>query len=35
MTDESIMWSKGLGGWLVVLVPVLLVAVLIEYIFFA
>ena len=34
MTDGGMMWGMGLGGWLVVLVLVLLVAALIKYVFF-
>lgn len=34
MTDGSMMWGLGYGGWLVALVLVLLAAALIKYVFF-
>lgn len=34
MTDGSMMWGMGIGGWLFALVLVLLAAALIKYIFF-
>lgn len=35
MTDGSMMWGMGFGGWLVALVLVLLAAALIKYIFYS
>lgn len=34
MTDGSMMWGLGYGGWLVALVLVLLATALIKYVFF-
>lgn len=34
MTDGGMMWGMGLGGWLVLLILVLVVAALIKYVFF-
>jgi hypothetical protein len=34
MTNGSMMWGMGLGGWLVALLLVLLAVALIKYIFF-
>ena len=34
MTDGSMMWGMGFGGWLVAFVLVLLAAALIKYVFF-
>lgn len=35
MSDGSMMWGMGFGGWLVALVLVLLAAALIKYIFYS
>ena len=34
MTDGSMMWGMGFGGWIGLLILVLVVAALIKYVFF-
>lgn len=34
MTDGSMMWGMGFGGWLGLLILVLVAAALIKYVFF-
>ncbi len=34
MTDGYMMWGMGLGGWLALLVLVLVIAALVKYVFF-
>ena len=34
MTDGSMMWGMGLGGWIGLLIVVLVIAALVKYVFF-
>ena len=34
MMDGGMMWGMGLGGWIGLLIPVLVIAALVKYVFF-